>query len=368
MFGAVHLPTLSGEAIHHALQQEREHEPASPDVPPLCQRVIEDIHKFELKTHMAYLRAVNKLPVFFNCVPSSASVEDRHCFQLYRVDQGGSPITFNAIITGLRVSGRFRLVGRPAALTTDALAACWRAGKQHAMSFNLGGICICICTPARRTLDESVHLEANMEQTGLVLQRTEHIVAVLQKTIHMAKEKTPAGQLAVGKLYEINQNYSGASQMYRQLRSDRQYGEEAGMRLAIVLHKSGQNEEGLRLSLELARSNDKLACESPTTHDITSIHTVIGDALTSMGNESDAAHHFQQSVKLHPKDVHASAMLARLALKQGDVARAEQYARAVPESTQRYNDILANVELSRTDSTGALVAKLSAAVRRFDGA
>lgn len=205
-----------------------------------------------------------------------------------------------------------------------------------------------------------------MEQTELVVQRTEHIIAVLQKTINTAQEKTPAGQLAVGKLYEINQNYSRASQVYRQLRGDNHYGEEAGMRLAIVLHKSGQYEEGLRLSLELARSNDKLACESPTTHDITSIHTVIGDALTSLGNEADATQHFQQSIKHHPKDVHAAAMLARLALKQGDVARAEQYARSVPESTQRYNDIVSSVELSRTDPLGALVAKLSPRVQRAD--
>ena len=202
-----------------------------------------------------------------------------------------------------------------------------------------------------------------MEQTELVLQRTEHIVAVLQKTIHTAKEKTPAGQLAVGKLYEINQNYSRASQVYRQLRGDNHYGDEAGMRLAIVLNKTGQYQEGLRLSFELARSNDKLACESPTTHDITSIHTVIGDALTSLGNEADAMHQFEQSINLHPEDVHAAAMLARLALKQGDVTRAEEYARSVPESTQRYNDIVSSVELSQTDQLGVLGAKLSYAVQ-----
>ncbi len=198
-----------------------------------------------------------------------------------------------------------------------------------------------------------------MEQVELVLRRTEHIIGVLRQTMQAAEGEGSEGQLALGKLFEINQNYLEASRIYRQLQSDEQLGDAAGMRLAIVLNKSGHYQEALRLSLELARRNENLSCDSPMTNDVTSIHTVIGDVLTSMGNEVDAAVYYQQSVKLHPKDVHASAMLARLALKQGEVAAAANYARAVPEAAQRYNDILANVALSRTDVMGALVAKLS---------
>ncbi len=78
--------------------------PSSSQVSPLRQRMTEDMRmrKLELKTRTGYLRAVKKLASFLGRSPDTATVEDLRRFQLYLVDQGTSPITLNATITGLK--------------------------------------------------------------------------------------------------------------------------------------------------------------------------------------------------------------------------------------------------------------------------
>ena len=71
---------------------------------PLRQRMIEDMRmrKLEHKTQEAYIRAVRKLAAFLRRSPDTATVEDLRRFQLHLVDQGSSPITLNATLTGLK--------------------------------------------------------------------------------------------------------------------------------------------------------------------------------------------------------------------------------------------------------------------------
>jgi integrase/recombinase XerD len=70
----------------------------------LRQRMIEDMRmrKLEHKTQEAYIRAVRKLAAFLRRSPDTATVEDLRRFQLHLVDQGTSPITLNATLTGLK--------------------------------------------------------------------------------------------------------------------------------------------------------------------------------------------------------------------------------------------------------------------------
>ena len=93
--------------------------PSSEAISPLRQRMIEDMRmrKLEHKTRTAYQRAVKKLAVFLNRSPDTATVEDLRRFQLYLVDQGTSPITINATISGLKfffdvTLGRSELMAR----------------------------------------------------------------------------------------------------------------------------------------------------------------------------------------------------------------------------------------------------------------
>ena len=71
---------------------------------PLRQRMIDDMRmrKLEHKTQEAYIRAVRKLAAFLGRSPDTATVEDLRRFQLHLVDQGTSPITLNATLTGLK--------------------------------------------------------------------------------------------------------------------------------------------------------------------------------------------------------------------------------------------------------------------------
>ena len=60
------------------------------------------MRKLEPKTQSSYIRAVRKLAAFLGRSPDTATAEDLRRFQLHLVDQGTSPITLNATITGLK--------------------------------------------------------------------------------------------------------------------------------------------------------------------------------------------------------------------------------------------------------------------------
>lgn len=73
-------------------------------VSPLRQRMIEDMRmrKLSPKTQTHYLRAVRRFACFLGGSPDAATVEDLRRYQLHLVDQGISPISLNATITGLK--------------------------------------------------------------------------------------------------------------------------------------------------------------------------------------------------------------------------------------------------------------------------
>lgn len=73
-------------------------------ISPLRQRMLDDMRmrKLEPKTQSGYIRAVRRLAAFLKRSPDTATVEDLRNFQLHLVDQGTSPITLNATITGLK--------------------------------------------------------------------------------------------------------------------------------------------------------------------------------------------------------------------------------------------------------------------------
>ena len=79
-------------------------ETSTPGGSPLRQRMIEDMRmrKLEEKTQTAYIRAVHKLAAYLKRSPDTATIEELRRFQLHLVDQGTSPVTINATITGLK--------------------------------------------------------------------------------------------------------------------------------------------------------------------------------------------------------------------------------------------------------------------------
>jgi integrase/recombinase XerD len=70
----------------------------------LRQRMIEDMRmrKLSPKTQAAYIRSVRRFAAYLGRSPDTATVEELRNYQLHLVDQGTSPITLNATITGLK--------------------------------------------------------------------------------------------------------------------------------------------------------------------------------------------------------------------------------------------------------------------------
>lgn len=73
-------------------------------VSPLRQRMIDDMRmrKFADKTQSHYIRAVKQFARYLGRSPDTASVEDLRRYQLHLVDQGTSPASLNAAISGLK--------------------------------------------------------------------------------------------------------------------------------------------------------------------------------------------------------------------------------------------------------------------------
>ncbi len=76
---------------------------ASSRVSPLRQRKIDDMlmRKLSEKMQSHYLRWVQRFAAYLRRAPDTATVEDLRRYQLHLVDQGTSPVSLNAAITGL---------------------------------------------------------------------------------------------------------------------------------------------------------------------------------------------------------------------------------------------------------------------------
>ena len=73
-------------------------------ISPLRQRMIDDMRMRQLapKTQQHYVRSVRRFAGFLGRSPDTAKREDLRRYQLFLVDQGTSPISLNAAITGLK--------------------------------------------------------------------------------------------------------------------------------------------------------------------------------------------------------------------------------------------------------------------------
>ena len=79
-------------------------ESATQRISPLRRRMIDDMRMRKLsdKTQRHYIRAVRQFAGFLGRSPDTAGVEDLRRYQLHLVDNGISPISLNAAITGLK--------------------------------------------------------------------------------------------------------------------------------------------------------------------------------------------------------------------------------------------------------------------------
>jgi site-specific recombinase XerD len=60
------------------------------------------MRKLEAQTQAGYIRAVRRLTIFLGRAPDTATADDLRRFQLNMVNEGASPITINATLSGLK--------------------------------------------------------------------------------------------------------------------------------------------------------------------------------------------------------------------------------------------------------------------------
>ena len=132
---------------------------STPTVSPLRRRMTEDMRmrNFKPKTQAAYLRGVGKLAAFLKRSPHTATADDLRRFQLHLVDDGTSPVTLNATISGLKfffditlnhpeLMAKMQPVKVPRTLpvvlsreeTSRLIAAAWNLKHQTALSVAYG--------------------------------------------------------------------------------------------------------------------------------------------------------------------------------------------------------------------------------------
>src|ERR1700689_5261016 len=95
---------LRTEAFRLVCNRSRAMNDSTREISPLRKRMLEDmrVRKLAPGTQKGYVRAFRKLAGYLRRPPDTATVEDLRNFQLHLVDQGASPITLNATITGLK--------------------------------------------------------------------------------------------------------------------------------------------------------------------------------------------------------------------------------------------------------------------------
>jgi len=76
----------------------------TPPISPLRQRMLEDMRmrRFQPHTQTGYIRAVLRLTHFLERAPDTATADDLRRFQVHLADDGATPSTINATLSGLK--------------------------------------------------------------------------------------------------------------------------------------------------------------------------------------------------------------------------------------------------------------------------
>ena len=85
----------------------------------MTQQHMRTTRKFSPKTQSSYILAVRRFAGYLGRSPDTASVEDLRNYQLHLVDNGISPVSLNATITGLKFFCEVTL-GREDLMAEDA--------------------------------------------------------------------------------------------------------------------------------------------------------------------------------------------------------------------------------------------------------
>lgn len=176
-----------------------------------------------------------------------------------------------------------------------------------------------------------------------------NISVVMQEIGPQLKDKSSAGSLARGKLFEITKNHELSIASYRDALENGDHMDEALARLVVVEIQAGKYEDALRSAVTLAGQAKPFTFRSLCLGEEYSPMTVLGEALL-LNDRTDAAQEaFEKALDANAGDTFASGRLAYILLAKGENDAAAKLASSVSTSV-RYRQLEPLLKLAATNT------------------
>jgi tetratricopeptide (TPR) repeat protein len=160
-------------------------------------------------------------------------------------------------------------------------------------------------------------LEALRDQAGKIAATAEAAAKAA-----LGQPEAAAGLFEAGKIWEFTNMPGMAINLYqRALKIDPNFN-DATVRLAVNLMRSGRTQEGLRLATDLAARAPDYRFKTIKGDLTVTTMTLLGDALRVTGDIEGAIRAYEQALESEPGDAHSAARLAELYLVQGRIDQA----------------------------------------------
>jgi hypothetical protein len=176
-----------------------------------------------------------------------------------------------------------------------------------------------------------------------------NISAVMKNIGPQLKDKSAAGSLARGKLFEITKNYDLSITSYREATESGGHMDEALARLAVVEIQAGKYEDALRSAVTLAGQAKPFTFRSLCMGEEYSPMTVLGEALLLNDRTDSAQEAFEKALEANAKDTFASGRLAYILLAKGQNDAAAKLASKVSGSV-RYRQLEPLLKMAATNT------------------
>jgi tetratricopeptide (TPR) repeat protein len=131
-------------------------------------------------------------------------------------------------------------------------------------------------------------------------------------------------QLSAGKICEFTGDFNSAEKLYQNALSQQPDLYEAKARLALTFFKRQENQEALRIAVELCATAGKAKFKRLVNSQPFTAFTVLGDALRVEGKTDLATEAYRKATALEPKDNYSTGHLAHLLVTSGNIKEASK--------------------------------------------
>jgi tetratricopeptide (TPR) repeat protein len=161
-----------------------------------------------------------------------------------------------------------------------------------------------------------------------------HLVATLEASAANAGDRSAAGALARGRIFQLAGYYGEAAENYVGALSQDPGLDEAAARLVCVRMAEGRFEDALETATTLASRSPRFEYKEASSDQVVSVMTLVGDALAALGRTNDAIEAYKAARVANPKDTFSAVRLAQLFIATGQSKLAVRESKAVSDNTR----------------------------------